>query len=94
MARVHIPRLDLDLKGVDAAVAREALDRLPAQLASALHTVPASSGRGGPAQLPAPVDATRLAARLAQEIAAIVRRRTGPVRALERRPARGTGRGA
>jgi hypothetical protein len=91
---VHIPRLDLDLKGVDAAVAREALDRLPAQLASALPAAPAASGRGSPAQLPAPVDATRLAARLAQEIAAIVRRRTGPTGALKPRPARGTGTGA
>ena len=78
MARVHIPRLDLDLKGVDAAVAREALDRLPAQLSSALRSgrVPSSESGTVSLQVPAHVDAVRLAARLAAEIASIVRSRT------------------
>jgi hypothetical protein len=67
---LHIPRLDLDFKGIDPAIVRAALDQLPAQLGSELRIesepLPAQDA---PLRVSARPDATALARSLAQRIA-------------------------
>ncbi len=75
MARIDIPRLDLQVKGIDAAVVRAALDRLPADLAAALRaTQPAPDGET--IHVSAGTDPAALASVLARRIASVVRQRT------------------
>jgi hypothetical protein len=64
---IHIPRIDLELSGVDADTARRALDRLPAALGRALSPGAAEPAAGARS----PADA--LAERVADRIAARVR---------------------
>jgi hypothetical protein len=78
VARLIIPRLDLQVRGIDAAVVRAALDRLPALLTTALKH-PASPTTGyepATVRVNSRVDAETLASTLAARIAAVVRQRT------------------
>ena len=96
MATYHLPRLTLDLHGVDPARAQAALDALPAALSAALAaagstgpgTRPAGArDRGAPAQ-PIRFDAPPSAEALANAIAARI---AGAVQGAGRRPAGSAG---
>lgn len=78
MARLIIPRLDLQVRGIDAAVVRAALDRLPALLTTALIRPPSPTTgfESATVRVSSRVDAEALASTLAARIAAVVRQRT------------------
>ena len=78
MARLTIPRLDLQVRGIDADVVRAPLDRLPALLATALKRPAVSTSEYDLAtvRVSARIDAETLASTLATRIAAVVRQRT------------------
>jgi hypothetical protein len=78
VAKFFIPRLDLQVRGIDAAVVRAALDRLPALLATALKrpAVPTSEYEPATLRVSSRIDAEALASTLATRIAAVVRQRT------------------
>jgi len=78
MARVDIPRLDVLARGIDPAVMRTALDRLPTELAAALRrpAPPAGRDQSTTVRVTSRVDAQTLASALAERIAAVVRQRT------------------
>ncbi|HNF87959.1 MAG TPA: hypothetical protein PLL19_01425 [Thiobacillaceae bacterium] len=63
---LHIPRLDLELPGVDADTARRVAELLPAALERALNPAPAAGRppRAGSAQALAEQAAGRVVARL------------------------------
>jgi hypothetical protein len=85
MPRIDIPRLDLQVQGLDRAVVRSAVDGLPARLAAALREpAPAGEADGAPVRVAAGADAAAVASALARRIAAVVR---------QRRPAADTGPG-
>jgi hypothetical protein len=78
VAKLFIPRLDLQVRGIDADVVRAALDRLPALLATALKRPAVSTSEYDLAtvRVSARIDAETLASTLATRIAAVVRQRT------------------
>ena len=69
MRHIHIPRLDLELSGIDPATARRVLDRLPDALGRALSPAAPESGVGTRST------ADALADRVAGQIASKVRSR-------------------
>jgi hypothetical protein len=75
---LFIPRLDLQIRGIDAAVVRAALDRLPTLLATALKrpAVPTSEYEPATVRVSSRIDADALASTLAMRIAAVIRQRT------------------
>lgn len=78
MAKFLIPRLDLQVRGIDADVVRAALDRLPALVATALKRPAVSTSEYDLAtvRVSARIDAEALASTLATRIAAVIRQRT------------------
>ncbi len=90
MTRLHLPRLDLHLAGLDPALVQEALGMLPGALEHALDRARASRARGasesmpeersgtGPAEL---LSSSPSAAQLAQHIAGRVAARVSATEA-------------
>jgi hypothetical protein len=95
VARLIIPRLDLQVRGIDSAVVRAALDRLPPLLAAALRSPasPRTEHESTTVRVTSRIDADALASTLAARIATVVRQRTAtpshmPVTSARHRKAR------
>lgn len=74
---ITIPRLDVQVRGVDASVVRTAMDRLPSQLSAALarDSAGAATVDDSTVRVPRGVDGEALSMALAERLAPIVRQR-------------------
>lgn len=77
MRAIHIPRLDLVIRGIAPATVAEGLRAFPVALAAHLERAP-EAPMTGPVRFTGPAAADVLRQRLARRVAADVRLRTRP----------------
>lgn len=73
MASVHIPRLALSIKGIDAATVSAALDALPAALSREFAAAAGDADGGGALRFASAPSADALAGGVARRVADAVR---------------------